>query len=121
MSTIESLSPNLTEDPDPDPAYLSVDDAGPMLEALASETARSIVIALSEGPATSGEIADRVDSSIQNVSYHLSKLDAAGLVTVVGTRYSEKGYEMEVFGRAVTALVIDGTGSGSEPPDAAAD
>ena len=113
MATIESLSPDLVDEPDPDPTYLSVDDAGPMLEALSSETARSIVLALSDGPATSGALADRIGSSIQNVSYHLSNLTEAGLVTVVGTRYSEKGFEMNVYARAVTALVI-----GSKPtPD----
>lgn len=110
MSTIESLSPDRTRDPDPTPAYLSVADAGPMLEALSSDTARSIVLELSGSPATPGEVADRVGSSIQNVSYHLSNLEDAGLVTVVGTRYSEKGYEMQVYARAVSALVIDGTG-----------
>lgn len=115
MSTIESLSPDRTRDPDPSPAYLSVAEAGPMLEALSSDTARSIVLALSGTPATPAEIADRVGSSVQNVSYHLSNLEDAGLVTVVGTRYSEKGYEMQVYARAVSALVIDGSGQPNPP------
>jgi len=47
-----------------------------------------------------------VDSSLQNVGYHLSRLEDAGLVTVVGTRYSEKGVEMDGYAPTVGAIVI---------------
>ena len=109
MSTIERLSPDGFSEPNPDPEYLSLDDAGPMFEALSSETARSIVGALARDPATATEISDRTGASLQNVGYHLSRLEDAGLVTVVGTRYSRKGLEMNVYAPAVTTLVIGGT------------
>jgi DNA-binding transcriptional ArsR family regulator len=79
-----------------------------VLDSLTSETAQSVLVELSRDPATPGDVADRVDTSIQNVSYHLSKLEDAGLVTVVGTRYSSKGREMKVYAPAVRSLVIGG-------------
>ena len=77
-----------------------------MLDSLTSKTAQSILVELSDEPGTPGEVADRVDTSLQNVGYHLSKLEDAGLVTVVGTRYSSKGREMNVYASAVRSLVI---------------
>ncbi|MFB6123531.1 MAG: ArsR/SmtB family transcription factor [Haloferacaceae archaeon] len=112
MSAIERVSREQFAEPNPGLEYLSFDDAGPMLEALSSSTAQSIFVALSGNPATPAELADRTETSVQNVSYHLSKLEDAGVVTAVGTRYSEKGREMTVYARAVAGFVI------GERPDA---
>ena len=49
--------------------------------ALADETRREILKMLRDGPLTSGEIADRFDSSWPTISRHLSVLRDAGLVT----------------------------------------
>ncbi|MFB6159690.1 MAG: ArsR/SmtB family transcription factor [Haloferacaceae archaeon] len=68
-----------------------------VLGALGSETARSILHAVADGPAPASELADEVDSSLQNVHYHLTKLRDAGLVTEAGTWYSAKGNEMDVY------------------------
>ena len=114
MSTLERLSPSGFREPEPDVQYLSMDDAGPTVEALRSRTAQSIVAELSGEPATTTEIADRVGTSLQNAGYHLSRLETAGLVTVVGTRYSEKGAEMDVYARTVGAIVIGEPSSGTE-------
>lgn len=108
MSTIEALDPDGFPEPEPDVRYLPVDDAGPTVKALRSRTAQSILAAMDGEPGTTTEIADRVDSSLQNVAYHLSRLEDASLVTVVGTRYSEKGAEMDVYARTVGAIVIGG-------------
>ena len=48
--------------------------------ALADETRRSILELLRSGPKTSGEIADRFDSSWPTISRHLAVLRSAGLV-----------------------------------------
>jgi len=106
MSTIERLGPDGFAEPDPDVQYLSVDDAGQTAAALGSRTAQSILAGLGGDPATTTEVADRAGTSVQNAGYHLSKLQSAGLVTVVGTRYSEKGAEMDVYARTVGAIVI---------------
>lgn len=77
-----------------------------MLEALTSEGARKIMAALDREPASPTTLADRVDSSLQNVSYHLERLEEVDLVTIVGTRYSKKGHEMNVYAPAIESLVI---------------
>ena len=48
--------------------------------ALADETRRMILRLLKDGPLTSGEIADRFDSSWPTISRHLAVLREAGLV-----------------------------------------
>ncbi|WP_136591108.1 ArsR/SmtB family transcription factor [Salinigranum halophilum] len=106
MSTLERLNAEQCDAPDPDHRCLSLEEAGPVLDSLTSKTAQSILVELSDEPGTPGEVADRVDTSLQNVGYHLSKLEDAGLVTVVGTRYSSKGREMSVYASAVRSLVI---------------
>jgi ArsR family transcriptional regulator, arsenate/arsenite/antimonite-responsive transcriptional repressor len=49
--------------------------------AIADETRREILRLLRDGPLTSGEIADRFDSSWPTISRHLAVLREAGLVT----------------------------------------
>jgi ArsR family transcriptional regulator, arsenate/arsenite/antimonite-responsive transcriptional repressor len=54
--------------------------SGRAFRALADETRRAILRMLRDGPLTSGEIADRVDSSWPTVSRHLAVLRDADLV-----------------------------------------
>jgi DNA-binding transcriptional ArsR family regulator len=81
------------------PTVLSLDDDATrdVIEALSSETAYEIFQLLNETPATPAKIADRLDQSVQNVHYHLEHLQAAGVIEVTDTCYSEKGREMSVF------------------------
>lgn len=99
-----------TADTDERLRVLNVDDAATdeVLDALSSETARELYRALFEEPASPSEIGDRIDTSVQNVIYHLRNLEEAGLVEEVGTRYSEKGNEMSVYGPATDPLVLVG-------------
>jgi len=83
-------------------------DADEVLDALSSETSRATFQALFEEPRTPSEIADRVDTSVQNVHYHVSKLEDAALIEPVETVYSEKGNEMTVYGPASDPLVFVG-------------
>jgi DNA-binding transcriptional ArsR family regulator len=85
---------------------LNSDDADTTLSALSSETSRRILTALHDQSDTPASIADRVDTSLQNAQYHLSKLSEAGLVEVVDTVYSEKGREMKVYAPADGPLVV---------------
>jgi len=85
------------ERPDRDPTVVQFDDADEMFAVLASETARAVVSAVSEDPATASELADRLGSSIQNVTYHLDRLTDAGILTVVDFWYSSRGQEMDVY------------------------
>jgi hypothetical protein len=75
-------------------------------EILSSSTARSILVSLYDEPAPASVVAERVDSSIQNVRYHLDRLQANDLVEVADTWYSSKGVEMDVYAPTSEPLVI---------------
>ncbi|MFC7186964.1 ArsR/SmtB family transcription factor [Halorubrum yunnanense] len=112
MSRLLPSLPDATPD-DRDPRVVGVDDedADELIAALGSETAREILSRLHDEPATKSELAGAVDTSLQNVQYHLAKLDGADLVDVVDTTYSEKGREMDVYAAADEPLVLFAGGS----------
>ena len=85
---------------------LDDEDADAVFGALSSSTARQIYALLDEQPATPSDVADGIDSSIQNVRYHLEKLEDAGLVEVVDTWYSSRGNEMSVYATANGPLIV---------------
>jgi len=98
MSLLPSKGPETSTSQDGELQVVGVDeDVAPLLDALSSETARSVLNAVYEEPGTPSEIADRLDMSIQKVSYHIDKLEEQELIAVAGTRYSEKGQEMTVY------------------------
>lgn len=73
---------------------------------LSSATARTILGALYEAPQTPGDLREVTDTSLQNVHYHLTNMENAGLIEVVGTWYSETGNEMNVYGPSSRALLV---------------
>lgn len=77
---------------------LDDENSSVVLESLASENSRKILIALAENPETASGVAQEINTSLQNVNYHLNNLLDAGLVTDVGTWYSSKGKKMTVYG-----------------------
>ncbi|MFC4356479.1 ArsR/SmtB family transcription factor [Halobium salinum] len=93
---------------DAEPRVIGVDsdDADALMSALSSGTARKLLAALHEEPDTASGLADRIDTTLQNVQYHLGKLDDAEVVSVVDTVYSEKGREMKVYAPADRPLVV---------------
>lgn len=84
------------------------DDADEVLESLSSDTARRAFRTLHESPRTPSELADVVDTSVQNVHYHLSNLEDAGVVEPIDTVYSAQGTEMSVYAPASDPLVFVG-------------
>ncbi|RDZ54252.1 ArsR family transcriptional regulator [Haloferax sp. Atlit-6N] len=94
------------DDRDPKVIGLDSDEADDLLGAISSSTARSVLASLHESPATPSDLATEVDTSLQNVQYHLGNLSEAGLIEVADTRYSEKGREMNVYTPADRALVV---------------
>ena len=107
MSLLPS-SPDTTASEDTEPRVVGVDDedADALLSALSAGTARALLSALHDEPAPPSNLADRVDTSLQNAQYHLEKLEDAGAVEVVDTAYSAKGREMDVYAPADQPLVI---------------
>jgi DNA-binding transcriptional ArsR family regulator len=82
------------------------DDADRAFDALSSETARRILAVVYDQPSTPPEVRDRVGTSLQNVHYHLKKLEGADLIEPAGVGYSEKGNEMTVFAPKSEAVVL---------------
>lgn len=76
------------------------------VDALASDTARNLLAEIYEDPSVPSELAERLNMTLQRVSYHLDKLEEADLIRVVGTRYSEKGQEMKIYAPVDDPLVV---------------
>jgi len=77
-----------------------------MLYAGASDTAQQVLATLEEELAMTSDIAEAIDTSIQNATYHLDHLCDVGLIEAVDTWYSRKGTEMTVYALSVETLVI---------------
>lgn len=108
MADLLPSTSDVTRAPDAEPRVIGVDsdEADEMLAALSSGTARRMLQSFHDEPATPSKMADRLDTSLQNVQYHLGKLEDAQLVTVVDTVYSEKGREMSVYAPTDQPLVV---------------
>lgn len=85
---------------------ISDDGATAVFDTLTSETARELLSRLHTEPQTASDLAESVDTSVQNVKYHLQKFEDAGLVEVVDQWYSSRGTEMKVYGASDAALVL---------------
>lgn len=86
--------------------WLDDEEAETLIGSLSSETARAILTALHDRPLTASELADEVDTSLQNIRHHLGNLQEADLVRVSDTRYSVKGREMNVYAPVEDSLVV---------------
>lgn len=85
---------------------ISDDGATAVFDTLTSETARELLSRLHNAPQTASDLAESVDTSVQNVKYHLQKFEDAGLVEVVDEWYSSRGTEMKVYGPSDNAIVL---------------
>jgi len=101
-----------------DPAVVDLTDdrAGDLFDVLSSGTARTVLQRLLDEPLTASELAADVDTTLQNVHYHLENLHEAGAVAEIGVEYSERGREMSVYTATLQpqVLVYDPPGSVSE-------
>lgn len=79
-----------------------------LFDALSTQTTRRILAVLYDHPSTQSEISDRTESSMQNVHYHLEKLEDAGLIEGVDTVYSDKGKEMTIYAPTRDPIIIVG-------------
>lgn len=95
-----------TTDAEPNVVRLDDGESDTVMSVLTSQIARSILAELYLEPATQSELADRVDTSIQNVDYHVQNLVGADLIEVVDQWYSEKGTEMDVYGPTNEPFVL---------------
>ncbi|MFW5918022.1 MAG: ArsR/SmtB family transcription factor [Haloferacaceae archaeon] len=108
MADIWPSTPDTSAAEESSPRVVGLDDedADELLSAISSETARELLAELHEEPATPSSLADRVDTTLQNVQYHIENLREADMVEVIDTIYSEKGREMKVYAAADRPLVM---------------
>ena len=108
MADLLPSTPDTSAADEAEPRVIGVDseDADDLLSALSSNTARRLLSALHEEPDTPSSLADRLDTSLQNVQYHLGNLESANVVRVIDTVYSEKGREMKVYAPTDRPLVL---------------
>jgi len=108
MSSIFPLRDTVTPDKDREPRLVDLDEdtADEVFEALSSGTTREIFLSLHRNPQTASDLAETTDTSVQNIQYHLGKLEDADLVEVVDTWYSERGTEMNVYAPQDDSLVL---------------
>lgn len=71
--------------------------AGDVFKALTADKARLLLEEIYTEPGTTSDLAERAETSIQNTSYHLEKLQEAELIRVAGTQYSNRGKEMKIY------------------------
>ena len=104
---------------------MATNPSGAVFRAFADQTRRDILKMLRGGPLTSGQIADRFDSSWPTISRHLSVLANADLVVAL-RRGSEVYYELNtsVFQDFVPHMMEWFSPrcrrAGAEPPSSAA-
>lgn len=85
---------------------LDGDAADEAFKALTASTTRTVLSIIYEHPSTPTEIRDEINTSLQNVHYHLGKLEDAGLIEPAGMGYSEKGTEMALYAPTNEAVVL---------------
>ncbi|WP_128906612.1 ArsR/SmtB family transcription factor [Halorubrum amylolyticum] len=87
-------------------AGLEDEDADQLFDALGSEMSRAVLAACYEDGQTRSELADELETSIQNISYHVDKLESAGLLEPAETRYGANGSEVLVYEPSKQAVII---------------
>lgn len=76
------------------------------LDALSSRTTRDVFVEVYDNPSTISSLSEHMDDSIQNIKYHVEKLQESNLIEVVGTDHSENGNEMDVYAPTSEAIVF---------------
>lgn len=108
MKRLLSFQSTSRPEPDESTQLVGFNDqmAGEIFDALASETTRDVLEAVYNHPGTASEIAENVDTSLQNAKYHLDKLREAELIEIADTWYSEQGNEMKVYAPTSESVVL---------------
>ncbi|MFB6202806.1 MAG: ArsR/SmtB family transcription factor [Halorhabdus sp.] len=115
LSQHTPTTPDEATEQGPDVIALDDDAADEVFSALTSQTTRRILSALYEAPQPPSDIADTVDTSLQNVNYHIHKLEDADLIEVVDSTYSNQGKEMSIYAPTNQALVLFASNDIDEP------
>jgi DNA-binding transcriptional ArsR family regulator len=97
----------VSHDPDTTQLVGLTDEAADeVFSTLSSVTARTMLEALYETPQSPADLRDITDTSLQNIHYHLTNMENAGLIEEVDTWYSEKGAPMSVYAPSSRAVLV---------------
>jgi predicted transcriptional regulator len=91
---------------EPGSVRIPLQDAAPVVDVLASDTARSMLGLCAAHPMPTSALADAVGTSTQNATHHVGNLHEAGLLETVDTWYSVKGREMDVHAARYGTVVL---------------
>jgi len=106
MSLLPLRGESSAEPDEPRVVGLDGEEADETFEALSSTTTREVLASLYEEPSTPAELRDEIGTTLQNVHYHLDKLEDADLIESAGVGYSKKGTEMTVYAPTSEAVVL---------------
>ena len=96
----------ITRSEEPTVVFFDDERAEDILSTVQSDTAQAILRSLIREPSSPSELATVVDTSVENVSYHLENLQDQQLIMEYDTVYSEKGREMTVYSITEDPLVV---------------
>ncbi|WP_254545035.1 ArsR/SmtB family transcription factor [Halomarina pelagica] len=106
MSLLPLRGTPTSEPGEPRVVGLDGERADEIFDTLSAGTTREVLARLYDQPATPAELRDAIGTSLQNVHYHLGKLEDANLIEAAGVGYSEKGTEMTVYAPTSEAVVL---------------
>jgi predicted ArsR family transcriptional regulator len=107
MSSIFPISSEKTVSVEkPEVIELESQRAEVVLDALSSKTTREVFLEIYEQESSISQISDRTDNSIQNVKYHIEKLEESNLIEVARINHTENGNQMKMFCPKSEAVVL---------------
>lgn len=77
-----------------------------VLDALSSKTTRKIFLEIYDKESSISEISERTDNSIQNVKYHVEKLQESNLIEEARVKHTENGNQMKLYCPKSEAVVL---------------
>ena len=77
-----------------------------VLDALSSKTTREIFVELYNNPSTISKISNEREETLQNIKYHIDKLEEARLIEKESEHYSEKGNKMALYAPTNEAVLL---------------
>jgi DNA-binding transcriptional ArsR family regulator len=83
-------------------------------EELANDTGRAIFGKISQGVASTNDLAKSLDISLPLVNWHITRLLGVGLIKIQKIELSSKNKQMKYYGPVKTAFVIVPPGNSSE-------
>lgn len=95
-------------EPDREFIHLNEPRTERLMDTLSCPTTRRVLHHLYDQPQTASELAGRIECSLQNIQYHLQKLEDRGLIEVADTTLSEKGRRMDVYAPSTVPVIVAG-------------